>query len=58
MENFFPFITEGYVSEGIDSPQGPIKILHDTGASQSILLKGIIDLKERDSYTLMQGIQD
>ena len=58
MENFLPFITEGYVSEGIDSPQVPIKILRDTGASQSLLLKGIIDRKEHDSYSLIQGIQD
>ena len=51
-----PFLTKGYVSESIYSPQLSIKILRDTGAFQSLLLEGIIDIKDQDSHNLGQGI--
>ena len=56
-EEFLPFITNGYVSENVDALLRPIKILRDTGAAQSLLLEGIIDNKNQDSFTLVQGIE-
>ena len=39
-EEFKPFLSEGFVSKESSSSQIPIKILKDTGATQSLLLEG------------------
>ena len=57
---FKPFVTEGFISvAGSNYPPTPIKILRDTGASQSLLLDGVLPLSEQtatDQSVLLQGI--
>lgn len=58
-EEFIPFVIDGFVSlDGTDLH--PIKILRDTGASQSLFLEGVLPLSEK-SYTgsdvLIQGVE-
>uniref|UniRef100_A0A8W8MZ15 Integrase catalytic domain-containing protein n=1 Tax=Magallana gigas TaxID=29159 RepID=A0A8W8MZ15_MAGGI len=58
-EEFIPFVFDGFVSlDGTDLH--PIKILRDTGASQSLFLEGVLPLSEK-SYTgsdvLIQGVE-
>ena len=50
-EDFLPFVTEGFVSlgESENSPRYPVVMLRDTGASQSLLLKGAVPLNEKSS---------
>ena len=43
-EEFKPFVSKGYVSLECNSSQVPIKILRDTGATQSLLLEGALPL--------------
>ena len=61
LEDFKPFISEGSISlPGDQSSLRPIKILRDTGASQSLLLEGILPLSE-STYTgrniLLRGVE-
>ena len=62
-EEYLPFISEGFVSLSGDSPdQQPIKIkmLRDTGATQSLLLEGVLPLSEQTSAganVLIQGVE-
>ena len=51
-EGYLPFVTKGFLSLGksdLDTPQYPVVILRDTGASQSLLLEGAIPL-DTQSY--------
>ena len=57
-DEFKPFVTDGFVSVGGGEPI-PIKILRDTGASQTILLEGTLPLTNETSAkasVLIQGI--
>ncbi|XP_013382959.1 uncharacterized protein LOC106153529 [Lingula anatina] len=60
-DRFLPFISDGYVSlENNPSDMKPIKILRDTGASQSLLLEGVLPLDENSDtgeQVLAQGIE-
>ena len=60
-EEYRPFIYDGLVSlVGEESNAKPIRVLRDTGASQSILLEGVLPLSE-STYTggnvLLQGVE-
>ena len=60
-EEFKPFIMKGFVSLpfGDASPQ-PITILRDTGASQSLMLEGLLPLSSETftgSSALIQGVE-
>ena len=59
-EEFKPFVSEGFVSLKSNSSQVPIKILRDTGATQSLLLEGVLPLSVRTSTgesVIAQGIE-
>ena len=43
-EEFKPFVSEGFVSLDSSSSQIPIKILRDTGATQSLVLEGVMSI--------------
>ena len=50
MDYFIPFISEGYISViGDSSEPTAIKILRDTGASQSLVLANILPFSEKTS---------
>ena len=61
MEIFEPFMLNGFVSlSGDNCPPTPIKILRDTGASQSLILADILPFSERTSSgtsVLIQGVE-
>ena len=61
LEKYSPFISEGFVSlTSDDASLQPVKILRDTGASQSLLLQGILPLSEKTSSgtsALLQGVE-
>ena len=61
MEIFEPFMLNGFVSlSGDNCPQTPIKILRDTGASQSLILADILPFFEKTSSVtsvLIQGVE-
>jgi hypothetical protein len=44
MENYKPFMSEGFVSIDDNTAPKPIRILWETGASQSLLLEGVLPL--------------
>ena len=48
-EEFKPFVSDGFVSLDKSSNRVPIKILRETGATQSLLLEGILPLGESTS---------
>ena len=59
-EEFKPFVSEGFVSLESSSSQVPIKILRDTGATQSLLLEGVLPLSGSTSTgesVIAQGIE-
>ena len=59
-EEFKPFVSEGLVSLESSSSQVPIKILRDTGATQSLLLEGVLSLSVSTSTgdsVIAQGIE-
>ena len=59
-EEFKPFVSEGFVSLESSSSQVPIKILRDTGATQSLLLEGVLPLSISTSTgesVIAQGIE-
>ena len=61
MEIFEPFMLNGFVSlSGDNFPPTPIKILRDTGASQSLILADILPFSEKTSSgtsVLIQGVE-
>ena len=61
MEIYEPFLSDGFVSLNSDSAQStPIKILRDTGASQSLILADTLPFSEKSSSgtsVLIQGIE-
>ena len=59
-EEFKPFVSEGFVSLESSSSQVPINILRDTGATQSLLLEGVLPLSVSTSTgesVIAQGIE-
>ncbi|VDI28192.1 Hypothetical predicted protein [Mytilus galloprovincialis] len=60
MEEYKPFMSDGFISIVDDTTLQPIKILRDTGASQSLLLEGVLPLSEKTSVgasVLLQGVE-
>lgn len=60
MEDYKPFMSEGFVSLDENSAPKPIRILRDTGASQTLLLEGVLPLSESTSVgasILLQGVE-
>ena len=61
MEIFEPFMLNGFVSLSVGNcPPTPIKILRDTGASQSLILADILPFSEKTSSgtsVLIQGVE-
>ena len=60
MELFEPFMLNGFVSlSGDNCPPTPIKILRDTGASQSLILADILPFSEKTSSgtSVIQGVE-
>ncbi|CAC5371239.1 unnamed protein product [Mytilus coruscus] len=60
MEDYKPFMSDGFVSIVNNTTPQPIKILRDTGASQSLLLEGVLPLSEETSVgasVLLQGVE-
>ena len=61
MEIFEPFMLNGFVSlSGDNCPPTPIKILRDTGASQSLILADILPFSEKtssDTSVLIQVVE-
>ncbi|VDH93394.1 protocadherin Fat 4 [Mytilus galloprovincialis] len=55
MEEYKPFMSDGFISIVDDTTLQPIKILRDTGASQSLLLEGVLPLSEKTSVGASQG---
>ena len=59
MEIYEPFLSDGFVSLNSDSAQStPIKILRDTGASQSLILADTLPFSEKSSSGTSVLIQD
>ena len=60
-EEFKPFISQGLISlVGEENRAKPIKILRDTGASQSLMREDVITLSPQSftgSYVLIQGVE-
>ena len=60
-ELFLPFLSDGFVSLNSDSAHStPIKILRDTGASQSLILADTLSFSEKTSSgtsVLIQGVE-
>ena len=61
MEDYKPFISDGFISlVGNDTTLQPIKILRDTGASQTLLLEGVLPLSDETSVgasILLKGVE-
>jgi hypothetical protein len=60
MEDYKPFMSEGFVSIDDNTAPKPIRILRDAGASQSLLLEGVLHLSENTSVgatVLLQGVE-
>ena len=61
MEIYEPFLSDGFVSLNSDYAQStPIKILRDTGASQSLILADTLLFSEKTSSgtsVLIQGVE-
>ena len=60
MEDYKPFLSQGFVSINGSSDVKPVQILRDTGAAQSLLLESVLPLSERtstDKSVLLQGVE-
>ena len=61
MEIYEPFLSDGFVSLNSDCAQStPIKILRDSGTSQSLILADILPFSEKTSSgtsALIQGLE-
>ncbi len=60
-KDFQPFISKGFVSVGGENAQTyPVSILRDTGASQSLMLEGVLPLSDKTftgTSALIQGVE-
>ena len=59
-EEHHPFVSEGFVSLLEKGTQVPLKVLRDTGASQSLLIHNILPLSKEtslDACVLIQGVE-
>ena len=59
-EEFLPFVSKGFVSQNENSAPRPIRVLRDTGASQSLLLSSSMDVCDETAigdYVLCKGIE-
>ena len=61
-EGYLPFVLEGYISLSGDTSLPPVKIkmLRDTGATQSLLLEGVLPLSEQTSAgadVIIRGVE-
>jgi len=59
-DTFKPFISQGSVSVDENGTEKPIQILHDTGASQSLLAEGVLSLSENSATgetVLIHGVE-
>ena len=57
---YLPFVSDGSVSLIADSVALPVKILRNTGATQSLLLQGVLLLTKQPSAgasVLVQGVE-
>ena len=55
--NYTPFVSVGFVSLVGDSHRVPVKILRDTGASESFIHQAVLSsASDTDSAVLIQGI--
>jgi len=55
-----PFVSEGFVSLTKEDAQVPVKILRDTGTSQSLMLQNVLPLSNKtsmDANVLIQGLE-
>jgi hypothetical protein len=60
MEDYKPFLSQGFVSINGSSDVKPVQILRNTGAAQSLLLEGVLPLSEctsTDKSVLLQGLE-
>ena len=60
LEEEHPFVSEGFVSLTKENTQIPIKILRDTGASQSLMIQSALPLSDKasmDANVLIQGVE-
>ncbi|XP_051888858.1 uncharacterized protein LOC127579869 isoform X2 [Pristis pectinata] len=58
-KEFRSYVSEGFVSLNDESPQVPVKILRDTGASQSLLLDSVLNFGEESDtgeVNLVRGV--
>ena len=58
--SYLPFVSAGLVSLTAEGVAVPVKILRDTGATQSLLLQGVLPLTEQSSAgasVLVQGVE-
>ena len=57
--NYHPFVSEGYVSLSAGGETVAVKLLRDTGATQSLLVENVLPLSEQTSVgasVLIQGV--
>jgi hypothetical protein len=60
MEDYKPFLSQGFLSINGPSDVKPVQILRDTGSAQSLLLESVLPLSERtstDESVLLQGVE-
>ena len=58
MENYMPFISEGILSlVGDENSSQKVKILRDTGATQSLMLDSVLPLTENSFNVLISGAE-
>ena len=60
MEDYKPFLSQGFVSIDGSSEAKPVQILRDTSAAQSLLLESVLSFSERtstDRSVLLQGVE-
>ena len=60
LEEEHPFVSEGFVSLTEEDEKIPIRILRDTGASQSLMIQSMLPLSDQTSMAtsvLIQGVE-
>ena len=60
LEEEHPFVSEGFISLTEEDEKLPIKILRDTGASQSLMIQSVLPLSDQTSMAtsvLIQGVE-